>query len=466
MKHLKYSILLVVLVVLGNACSEDFIDKQPPLQLANEKVLSTYTGLVQATNAAYAPLYDERWYGREFIVIGDLKGGNAKSSPLNTGRYQMEYNWGNNPSNTTALWSMAYMTISRANNILEYVDGIEEPGVTEEQLGQIKGESLFLRALSYFDLVRMYAQPYSQAPSSMGVPIVLKTEIVYPPRNTVAEVYDQIVADLLAAEEVISVPGRGTDPVAYASVDAVRALLAKVYLYMENWASAAEYATKVIDSGNYTLYTADEYASVWGTDAASEVIFEVFGDGTQSQWPGYDEIGYIFDPEGYGDVCASNQLLDLFPANDVRGQLYESFEDYTEYYWPLKYPGKDKPNVNNIPLLRLSEMYLIRAEAALNGASGDALADYNAVLTQRGYGPDLTVSLKKVYLERRRELAFEGNQLWDLSRTGRGLNRDEAETTVTGDVDIPFPDYRWAMPIPLYEMEANENMEQNPGYGN
>ena len=111
-------------------------------------------------------------------------------------------------------------------------------------------------------------------------------------------------------------------------------------------------------------------------------------------------------------------------------------------------------------------MYLIRAEAILNGATAGvtALVDYNKIRTNRGLAAAASVSLQDIYNERRLELCFEGNQLWDLSRTGRGLDRDEAETQIAGDVDISFPEYRWAMPIPYYEMDANTNMVQNPGY--
>ena len=141
-------------------------------------------------------------------------------------------------------------------------------------------------------------------------------------------------------------------------------------------------------------------------------------------------------------MCASNQLLSLFEAADVRANLYKTEADYPGFSWPDKYPGKEELRVNNVVVLRLSEMYLIRAEAALNGAAGTAINDYNAVRTNRGLAAAAAVTLSDVYNERRRELCFEGNQLWDLSRTGRSLDRDPAETNIAGDIDIPFPDYK------------------------
>lgn len=465
-KIVKYvAFLLMIFAVVFTSC-DDQLEQLPPEQLSNELVLDNYDNLVLATNGIYNLLYETGWYGRDFTVIADLKGGNSKSSPKNTGRFQTEFNWANNEANSSALWTNAYFLIARANNVINAIPNIDEAGVTVEMLNQLKGEALFLRALAYFDLVRMYAQPYTlDNGASLGVPVVLVTEIAKPSRNTVAEVYAQIVADLVEAEAITGTSDRGaTDIAALASKEAAQALLAKVYLYMGDWQNAADYATKLIENANYSLYTSAEYTTVWGTDGASEVIFEVFGSATQSSWPGYDEIGYIYEPTGYGDVCATDDLLDLYEAGDVRRNLFKLDSENPGYEWPNKFPGKDIIRVNNIPVLRLSEMYLIRVEASLNGATGYSVAtDYSAIRTNRGLTGG-TPNLTALYNERRRELCFEGNQLWDLSRTGRGLERDNSEIVIVGDVDISFPDYRWAMPIPAVEMDANPNMVQNPNY--
>ncbi len=472
MKRIKnyIPVILMILAMVITSC-DDELEKLPPLNLSNEYTLSTYDGLVQATNATYSQFYSANWYGRDYPVILDLKGGDGKSSPLNSGRFQLEYNWGNNASNTSGVYDNVYTMISRANNVINAIPDIDEPGVTEEQLNQLEGECLFLRAYAHWDGIRMFAQPYTyEGGNTPGVPIIRETKIASPARNTVKEVYeDLIVPDLLAAEGLIGDDSReGLDSKAFADKQAVQALLAKVYLYMGQWQNAADYATAVIESGEFTMYTEENFLDVWGINASSEVIFEVYGNSTESSWPGFDEIGYIYYPDGYGDVCASNQLLDLYTDTDVRADLFMTWEGYESFMWPTKYPGKEGVvRVNNVPLLRLSEMYLIRAEAILNGASvagTTALDDYNMIRTNRGLAAEIEVTLQDIYDERRRELCFEGNAMADLKRTGRGLDRDEAETLVTGDVDIPFPDYRWAMPIPQFEIDANPNMVQNEGY--
>ncbi|NLM93851.1 MAG: RagB/SusD family nutrient uptake outer membrane protein [Bacteroidales bacterium] len=450
---------------------EDFLDLAPPLEMTTELSLSTIAGLEEATNGCYAPLYSTNWYGRAFPVIGDLKGGNAKASPLNSGRFRSEYTWTNNPSSTAGVYYQGYIAITRACNVLEYADKLEDPDASPARINQLKGESYFIRALAYFDLIRMYAQPYTQAPQSLGLPLIVKSEVSYPSRATVAEIYTQIEADLEEAIALLDFESRPSasngSTAAFANKYSALALRAKVALYKGEWQDAADYANLVITNGNYTLYNTANYLTVWGKNAQSEIIYEVFGKDGQSYYPGFDEIGHIYNPNGYGDVCATNDLMSLFEENDVRAGLFRGRDDLPGYSWTWKYPGKAHSRENNIPVLRLSEMYLIRAEAALNGAGGyNALADYNAIRSNRGLTDAASVSLQDIYNERRRELCFEGNQLWDLSRTGRGLDRDENEILITEtfNIDIPFPDHRWAMPIPLNEILVNSNIVQNPGY--
>jgi hypothetical protein len=152
---------------------------------------------------AYTPLYTSTWYGRDFEVFSDLKGGNAKKGPISSGRFFTEYLWNNTPQATSGLWGTAYNLIARANNVLEVIEGgFEEAGVDQSDLNQLAAECKFLRGLAYFDLARMFCQPISQGSGAgqLGVPIVLISEIGQPARNTLGEVYAQVESDLLDAE--------------------------------------------------------------------------------------------------------------------------------------------------------------------------------------------------------------------------------------------------------------------------
>ena len=468
--------LAVVLMLSATSC-EDFLYQQPRLSQTTELTLSTYEGLQAATLGCYSPLYSASWYGRNFVVTADLKGGNAKISPLNSGRFRTDYLWNNTPDASHALWTIAYQAISRTNNVINVIeDGFEEVGVDQADLDQLVGECKFIRALAYFDLARLFCQPYSAGADQLGVPVVLVTENGKPARDNLGTVYDQVEADLLdAAAKMSSVsPNAGTDAVGWATSYAAEALLARLYLYMEEWQTAADYASGVINDFPGSMYSATDYTTwdlggVWGTDGASEVIFEVYGSEGNSTHANWDVISYIMSPDGYGDVGASDDVRNLMEEGvDVRHNLFINTAAWPNDYWSLKYPGK-APDGNlredNIVVMRLSEMYLIRAEAILNGASisgATAIGDVNMIRSNRGATSLGDVTLTDLYQERRRELCYEGHELFDLARTQRGLVRVDYDGAV--NQNIPFPDYRWAMPIPQAEMDANENMVQNPGY--
>jgi len=470
----RYILGVAALLLLFTACDE-FLVEEPRLEQTNELILSTEKGLGDATVGAYSRLYSTSWYGQNLIIIGDLKGGNAKISPKTSGRFVTEYQWNNTPDASSGLWTEAYDVIAQANNIINAIeDGIEDPNSTEDGLASLEGEAKFLRALAYFDLVKLFAQPYTSQPNSLGVPVVLFTEIGTPARNTVSETYDQILSDLLDAETALPAKNMrdGADARSWASKPAAQALLARVYLYMGNWAKAAEYATKLIGNTEYSLYTAEEYATwdnggLWGEDLpGDEFIFYLYGTEGNSAHGNWDVLPYMLSPNGYSDVGASMDLIDLYEEGDVRGAMFVGHDEYPESYWSSKYPGKyGNIRFDNIPILRLSEMYLIRAEAILNGASVSgvtALGDYNEIRTNRGLTVAATVTLADVYNERRRELCFEGHQLFDLARTKRDLVRVDYDGSVNQNVS--FPDYKWAFPIPTAEMDANENMVQNDNY--
>lgn len=482
----KYALKIIVPVIMISllaACSKDFLDQVPRLSQSNELSLSTFEGLQNATAGAYSLLCSDNWYGAAFVITADLKGGNAKRGPINSGRYVNEYLWNNSPTATSGLWDDAYSTIARANNVINKIDGgFTEAGVDQEDLDVLKGECLFLRAISHWDMVRIYSLPYAAGTDNLGVPVILITENGYPARNTVGEVYNQVVLDLTEAISLLPLANsRGNDG-AWANRWAAKALLSKVYLYMGQWQQAADLATDIINNGGFSLFTAAQYKTwdnggYWGSGGqGSEIIFQVDGSQGNTDNGFWEAISYMLNPDGYGDIAASHDLLDLYESGDVRADLFVNPAAHPEDHWTLKYPGRlgaNPPIDFNTPVLRLSEMYLIRAEAILKGASVSGvspLSDLNAIRTKRGLtAAAVAPSLDDIYKERRRELCFEGNELFDLARTQRSLTRIDYNGSIRRDV--PFTaggtasqNYLWAMPVPQAECDANINMEQNPGY--
>jgi hypothetical protein len=456
----------------------DFLTEEPILSQSNELTLGSYDGLNKATAAAYGYLYDDTWYGAGFVLSSELRSGNAKNptdTDFTSGRYINEYGWSYSSSSTSYLWGYAYAAIAAANNVINNLEGKETSDVTAADLNNLRAECLFIRALSHFDLLRTYAQPYTHAPNSPGVPIVLITELGKPARNTVSEVYDQIVADLLEAESKMQDDYKRsnvTDVFAAATKPAIQGLLSRVYLYMGEWQKAADYATKVINSGKFNMFTADELPYIWTQNTASaggEVIFEIFGLLSNEYNPYWEEISGMTTPFGYADVMSSADLRNLYEDDDVRLSLFESDPDAPEdHLWTTKYWGKatERPTYNNIIVLRLSEMYLNRAEALFRGASiagASVASDLLAITSNRGASP-VTPSLAGILTERRKELAFEGHILYDMARNGMAVNRTVDYDGPSTAQYIEFPSFRWALPIPLSEINANPNCIQNEGY--
>lgn len=454
---------------------QDFLTEEPILSQSNELTLGSYEGLDKAVAGAYAPLASVNWYGADFIIRNELKTANGKKwigTSYDSGRCNDLYNINQSANNTSALWGTAYYLVSAANNVIDNLEGKESDTATAQDLNNLKAECLFLRALAHFDLVRTYAQPYGYTAdaSHLGVPVVLHTDAAAKPaRNTVAEVYAQVVADLLEAEQIIDpayVRAGVKDAKGVVSLEAIQALLSRVYLYCEQWQNSADYAAKVINSKKFTLWTATDIkdAACYTVDVPTggEVIFEIYGDKSNAYDGHHDGLSPMCGPDGYADAGASTDLKNIYEAGDVRGTL---FQEKDGVLWTAKYKGKGiaKPDLTNTIVIRLAEMYLNIAEATVNGATGhDAPAALKALAESRG-GTVPTVTSEGVFSERHKELAWEGHLWFDLARTGRAMTRvdfvgdESAKEVQPGDI-------RWAMPIPFREFGVNPNLVQNEGY--
>lgn len=478
-KIMKKTIIGLALIATAStftACN-GFLDEEPLMKQSNELTYSTFDGLDMAGAALYTRFQSDSWYDGSFVLMSELRAGNAKNplSIAGSGRYRNDTQWNYNESSTmSGLWAYAYYTISYANNILNNIDAADKGDATEQDVNNLKAEALFVRALCHFDLVTTFAQPYTVQPDGLGVPVILVTENGQPARNTVREVYDQVVKDLTEAESLMSdnyARAGVTDAAAAATKPAIQALLSRVYLYMGQWQNAADYATKVINSGKFSLASGADYTGMFSAavaPAGGEVIFEVYGSKQNDYWDnsGWTHLSYITSwgngNDGSADVCATSDLVNMYEAGDIRLQFFDKNEND---YLVTKYAGKagSVPRETNIPVLRLSEMYLNRAEAISNGASisgASVSGDLQAIAEKR----NATVPAQySVFDERRKELMFEGHIVYDYARTAKALNRTDFDGNVNQNIPAA-PDYRWAMPIPKSELDANPNMEQNPGY--
>ncbi len=465
---------------LFTSCS-DFLTEEPKQEQSNELTFATFDGVNKAAAAMYGMFQSDAWYDGEFTLMSELRCGNAKNptSVPGSGRYRTDTQWIYSDHSTSPLWSYAYYTIARANNVINNLDDKVGKDATQQQVNNVKAEALFIRALCYFDLVITYCQPYNYNATEddkMGVPLVLVTENGKPARDSKENVYNQIVADLLQAESIMAddyVRSGVTDKAATPTKPAIQALLSRVYLYMNKWQEAADYATKVISNKKYELAPADAYAAMFSAATApegGEIIFEVYGSDKNEYWDnsGWAHLPYMTttdDQGSHGDVCATKDLYDLYSEGDVRKSM---FKQHGNDYFPTKYSGKPKdsdPKYTNVPILRLSEMYLNRAEAIINGASIQGVtaeSDLRKIATVRGASQTAAATKQGVFDERRRELAFEGHITADYARCNKSMTRKDFDDSK--NKDVAFPSYMWALPIPHRELTANPNVAPNPGY--
>jgi SusD family. len=469
-------------VAILSSCGKDFLVEEPVLSQSDVLTLSTFEGRDKAVAAAYGPLAANVWYCGDFILSNEMRTMNGKRwidiQRYNSGRYIDDYSINFTPTSTSSLWSYGYYLINAVNSALE---GLDDFDADQQDKDNIKAEALFLRALAHFDLCRTFAQPYnySAGASHPGVPVVLKSDSeAKPARNTVKEVYDQVISDLLEAESLIdpSYVRKVTDAKATCTIYAIQALLSRVYLYSEQWQKAADYATKVINSGKYTMWKAsevasmenDKFSSVYTEDIpkGGEVIFEVYENLSQTYGGGNENVCGMSSYNGYGDCGASQDLKDLYEGKDVRSLLVSPDADGRALF-TMKYFGKGLSSIdaNNTIVLRLSEMYLNRAEALINGASipGVTAAKDLEVISSNRNATVQPATKNGVYTERAKELAWEGHLWFDLARTKRDMTRKDVSGTQVPS-SLAAGDYRWAMPIPDREFTVNPNLEQNDGY--
>ncbi|MCF0198902.1 MAG: RagB/SusD family nutrient uptake outer membrane protein [Bacteroidaceae bacterium] len=402
----------------------------------------------------------------------------------------------------TGVYASLYGIIGQCNFALEEMDKIKPTLKDDDQLDQLDelyGEAYFARALCYSELIKLFCNAYEspeQASKELGV--VLRTHYNTPEelkRASLQASYDFVLSDLDKAAERLKI--EDDYPYAlyssgYFSEYTAHALRARVLLYMRRWDEAVTYATKVIDSGYYllssanTLYTASEsyYQYMWTNDLSTETIWQVAFT-TDSYGGALGQIFFNYDYMSYRpDYVPAQWVLDLYDASDLRYSAF--FQTLPTGYvhgltWPLlwKYFGNTSFLSLNIlhtcmpKPLRLSEQYLIRAEAYANLATPNyqkAAKDIGTLRAARysTYGgvPAMSAANAMTIIEEERvkELYMEGFRLMDLKRWHKGFERTpQSETLSNGNaLKVNAGDARFTWPIPQHELESpNASIEPN-----
>ena len=447
MKSYKY--ILSGLLALSLVACDKKLDFDPAQSIKEDLALATDANVKSVLLGAYDALALDGLFGGNTMRDAELVGADGEIRWVGTFEgpgdvFSHAMIAGN--ADAENMWLDAYNTINICNNVLDAL-----AVVNAADQGQVEGEALFIRAMAYFQLVRFYGQSYEAGGGNTqaGVPIVLRPtrgidESSQVPRNSVEECYTQIVTDLTRAKGLLP-EDNGTQ----AGKHTVAALLARVYLQMGRFADARDQANEVIGSGLFSLVP--NYANLWNNeDNSPEDIYAVqisnqdFVEATMTIFYSVPAFG-----GRDGDIEIEQKHLDLYDPSDERLALY--FEANSG----VMYTGKWRDQYKNQPVIRLAEMYLIRAEcnARLGTSIGASVDDdYNAIHTRAGLSPKNGVTLDDILLERRLELAHEGHRIHDVKR-------------LKGSVDgLPYDDDKLLYPIPAREMEANKNLVQNPGY--
>ncbi|HSM04467.1 MAG TPA: RagB/SusD family nutrient uptake outer membrane protein [Longimicrobiales bacterium] len=464
---MKYSVIpksvaMAVAALATVGCNE--LGLEPTDAVSDDAYFQTIADFEAAIVGVYDQISIADYYGRSIPLISDIMGEDVKQAG-SANRYQefadFEGQVVTGHDFETELWAEGYEAINMLN---ELIAAEFEPTGVEDTYEQILGEAHALRGLIFFDLVRMYAQHYTFTTdaSHPGIPIVLVPDVeALPSRNSVGEVYQQVISDLTMGISLMDQTRRGAYMM---SAEAAQAILGRVYLYMEDWAGAESMATAVINSGKYSLVEGQAYIDQFATGGSSEAIFEIQSTDTDNR--GSDSLGGMYRASGYGDYLPAKDLLDLMDPTDLRWAMYVEDPLLTGVYashrvnkWPTV------SNTDNIPVIRLSEVYLNRAEARaqLDDDPG-AQDDLNMVRARAGLGDSADTGaalLDAILLERRMELGYEGHRIHDLMRYKQAINRVD----VTGDVAfMAYPCNFCVLPIPQPETDTNPNIQQNAGY--
>lgn len=472
------------LIPESNLSPENFFKSEEDANASLYGTYSVFTG---------NDIYNQFWEVLQSQGTDDSEWGGGRTTNNLDKNALDKFEFDGNTNLVYSVWIQHYVAINRSNFAIENISKMSGDQISDEVKSRLVGEAKFLRALAYFNLVRVYG----------GVPLVLKqtTQLdgLEVPRNTVDECYEQIISDLQEAKATL--PSIGQLPEGYlgrATKGSATALLAKVYLTREDYQNVVKETAEVMQMG-YKLW--DNYADNFDLEKENgqESIFEIQYKRNTPGVAGSNYSGFYRPPfvningwVGYGDNPVTRNHYECYEEGDLRRdvnvRLY-TIEEYpnmsTNYEFPC-YVNKfqdlsplairSQGSENNYPLLRYSDVYLMRAEAlnALNPSDAEAYNCLN-IVRRRAFGLnmnetsaiDIKAGLSKeefldvILLERRREFAFEGQRRFDLLRTHKLKEAMMTQNPVIGAV---VEEKHYLLPIPVTEMDANKLLVQNTGW--
>lgn len=431
--------ILFTLLFIGVSC-EDRLDLLPPQDVDTSVALSTDANVKAVLLGAYDALSNGDLFGGNTLRNAELLGSDGEivfsgtfGDPSDIWRKEIT----NINSDVTETWLEGYEVINICNNVLNALDV-----VNEDDKAMVEAEARFIRGLMYFELVKYFGTPYSAggASSSLAIPIAETPNSTEEyEKATVEEIYQLVISDLNFAEE--NLPSEND---VFANRVAAAGFLSRVYLQQENFAAARDAANRGIDYADGVYSLVGNLAGAFNNNTnSSEDLFAIQVN-TQD---GVNNMQLFFASPtlgGRGDIEIQAEHFDIYEANDDRADLFY-IDDATGDTRTAKWTNQ----FGNVTIIRLSELYLTRAEGnvRLTQAVGDTPAnDLNLLRQRAGLGDIVAPSLADVLAERRAELAFEGHRIHDIKRL-------KLETD-----GIPFDSDQLIFPIPQREAGVNPNL--------
>jgi len=495
MKNLK-NLFLIFGVFAGLVACNDAIEIDQPGRLDADAAFQTVDDLRDGLFGVYdqfdlSPDIAFQSIFTDELSIGFDNGGQGLAD------YGFVLNAGSAASEV--FWTNGYDQLNAASRLIEAAEIVEPEADEQAAYNQVLGEAYALRAWGHFIMLSYYSTDYTDdnALSIINLDFVptIDQQLL---RNTNGETFALIESDLTIASNLIS----QDNGVTRINQDFITALRARIAAYRQDYATAATLSQQLIDA--YPLATRAEYEAMFLDEADGEVIFKLErtnndtydGQGTTGSpfaggWAGarFAFVDATLSGSPYFEMGRS--LFNLMDPADVRYDVnvaptslidpdYESNQNpATDIIVIQKYPGSEgQPLMNDLKIFRASEMYLIRAEAAVAqgdlGLAASLIQDIrDARLGTTGAAPSFgsaTEAYAAILDERRVELAFEGHRYLDLKRLGsranQGVLKDPIDCAFNGACTLSADDYRFTLPLPIVEFNANPGLreQQNPGY--
>lgn len=452
MKEMK-KILFTIVLFSVFSCSQDILDKEPVSSFSAQ-------GFYKTTSDAQAGVYGIYDAVQSTFRLNFAYWGEGRADAVNTNHsgdpLVLQQNTLSKTINS-ARWNSIYETISRANYAIKYI-----PLVSDGEFGlQLVGQARALRALSYFYAVRIWGDvPLITEPYESG------EQDLFVERTNKEEVLDQIVADLqFAAENTRDSYGGGKDRILITKGSA-NALLTKVYMLRNEYENAIESADKVLNNSLYSLMSISDWSRIFTTGYTNESIFEIGYDETQT-----NALRVLYALGSDSDYFPSDKFRNSFEDGDLRKNLiYDTSEEQPRKIWKFFGEGFDDesadPSSNNIVLIRLADIILLKAEALNKLGETEKALELLNVIRERAGLPELDEAEatamygdveSAILHERLIELSFEGHRWFDLVRTGRAIDVMQPINGLNDEGNLVWPIHEDAL-------NRNPNLEQNSFY--